>query len=589
MASTTLTMTKGTWIAPNNTSTHASETYMRTSWGPFLNERGNVNPYTQTAVVQFTIPNTLKYKLFKSAVLKFYTSVGQGGGFTRGQGAYATPYITGDTLASLTYGNLETLGDVGQRELIEPYNDFNSTSFPRSREIDITSLFLNNIYNDTYFTIMLNAWPGTSPYSSNTYANIDNVGGSYPCQLILTYEDQTQPAPTPSYPNGTYVNENTDLMFAWAWNSSTAAVQASIQLEYKLKTDLNWTVVSLTQTTHTYTLVGGLPQGTYQWRIKGTNDAAETSAYSDVAEFNVIGKPSVPVINAVPNRTLTEITWNTTDQNAYDITLTDSNGKYLINESVASSVSSYKPNMFLKGTYTVAIRTRNSTGLTSDWSFKTFSITAAGPAKPNMRLMQNDVQATIAVQRADGINYAIIRKVDRENEPEKILGLIASEDTFIEKTFGFDIPYRYVVRAYSTGGYTDSDPERICYSKSAIVLETEDDELVIDRSEDTFFPYSEDVAGDMAVFNCVGRGLPIAEHGEFESRAFKSRLYIRENQKEKLVAMAKKNKIFYRDYSGRAFPIVINPPMNFTRYMNSGYMVDIDFVRISEQEVIVNV
>ena len=44
MASTTLTMTKGTWIAPNNTSTHASETYMRTSWGPFLNERGNVNP-----------------------------------------------------------------------------------------------------------------------------------------------------------------------------------------------------------------------------------------------------------------------------------------------------------------------------------------------------------------------------------------------------------------------------------------------------------------------------------------------------------------------------------------------------------------
>ena len=84
MASTTLTMTKGTWIAPNNTSTHASETYMRTSWGPFLNERGNVNPYTQTAVVQFTIPNTLKYKLFKSAVLKFYTSVGQGGGFTRG-------------------------------------------------------------------------------------------------------------------------------------------------------------------------------------------------------------------------------------------------------------------------------------------------------------------------------------------------------------------------------------------------------------------------------------------------------------------------------------------------------------------------
>jgi hypothetical protein len=589
MASTTLTMTKGTWIAPNNTSTHASETYMRTSFGPYTNEKGGVNQYCQTAVVQFTIPNTLKYKLFKSAVLRFYTSVGQSGGFTKGYGADFTPFVTGDTLASLTYGNLSSYGEVGQRERLEAYSEWNMQSFPRWREIDITSLFLNNIYNDTYFTIMINAWPGTSTYDSTHYANIDNVGGSNPCQLVLTYEDQTQPAPTPSYPNGTYVNENTDLMFAWAWNSNTAAVQASVQLEYKLKTAGSYTVVSLTQTTHTYTLVGGLPQGTYQWRIKGTNDASETSAYSDVAEFNVVGKPSVPVINAVPNRTLTEITWNTTDQNAYDITLTDSNGKYLINESVASSVSSYKPNMFLKGTYTVAIRTRNSTGLTSDWSYKTFSITASGPAKPTMRLAQNDVKATITVQRADGINYAIIRKVDRENESEKILGLIASSNSFVEKTFGFDIPYRYVVRAYSTGGYTDSDPERICYSKSAIVLETEEDEIVIDRSEETFFPYSEDVAGDLAVFNCVGRELPVAEHGEFESRAFRSRLYIRENQKEKLVAMAKKNKIFYRDYSGRAFPVVINPPINFSRYMNNGYLVDIEFVRISEQEVIVNV
>ena len=86
--------------------------------------------------------------------------------------------------------------------------------------------------------------------------------------------------------------------------------------------------------------MAGLPQGTYQWRIKGTNDAGETSAYSEVAEFNVVGKPTAPIINEVPNRTLTQITWNTTDQNAYDITITDANGKVLIDESVASAESS---------------------------------------------------------------------------------------------------------------------------------------------------------------------------------------------------------------------------------------------------------
>jgi hypothetical protein len=333
---------------------------------------------------------------------------------------------------------------------------------------------------------------------------------------------------------------------------------------------------------------GGLEQGTYIWKIKGTNDAGEESSYSTGVRFYVVGKPAAPIINAVPNRTLTEITWNASDQNAFDITITDSAGKILINDSVASSESSYKPNIFLKGTYTVAIRTRNSTGLVSDWSYKAFSITASGPAKPSIRLLQNDAQVFITVTVASGIKYAIIRKEDREGADEQILGIVEG-DTFMDATFGFGIPYRYVVRAWSTGGYTDSDPERICYPKTAIVLETKDKELIIDKSEDTFLPFSEDVNGDMAVFNCIGRDLPIVEHSEFESRVFRSRLYIHDYQKEKLVAMAKENRIYYRDYSGRAFPVAIQPPVNFERWMGNGYMVDMQFVMISETEVVVNV
>ena len=156
-------------------------------------------------------------------------------------------------------------------------------------------------------------------------------------------------------------------------------------------------------------------------------------------------------------------------------------------------------------------------------------------------------------------------------------------------TFGFGIPYRYVIRAYSTGGYTDSDPERICYQKTAVVLDTDDAELIIDRSEDKYLPYTADISGDMAIFNCVGRELPLVEHGETEMRAFKSKLYIKEGDDEKLAKMAKKNKIFYRDYSGRAFPVAINPPINYSRWMNDGYIADIQFLRIAEQEVIVNV
>jgi hypothetical protein len=52
--------------------------------------------------------------------------------------------------------------------------------------------------------------------------------------------------------------------------------------------------------------------------------------------------------------------------------------------------------------------------------------------------------------------------------------------------------------------------------------------------------------------------------------------------------MAMKNKIYYRDYSGRAFPVAIEM-LSFNRYMNDGYIADIQFLRISEEEVIINV
>lgn len=573
MAQVTINLSASTWIQQGDSSNHSTDTLLNTS-----RIYNNTNNYF--AVLQFTIPSTYRYKRITKATLNFYTR--KSGGFTQ-SGASIAPYNVNAVLNTLTGTNYNTLGSLGEWVTVEPYSSYGA-SYPKWRSADVTSLYSSNLYNNTYFTVFISAWPGypTSP------ATIDGLGAANPAQLILDYEDVTQLPPTPSYPAGVYVNENTDILFAWAWNSSTSATQASVRLSYKKEGTAPYTHIDLTQTAHTYLMSGGLEQGTYIWKIKGTNDAGEESSYSQGVRFYVVGKPAAPIINAVPNRTLTEITWNASDQNAFDITITDSDGKILINDSVASSESSYKPNIFLKGTYTVAIRTRNSTGLVSDWSYKAFSITASGPAKPSIRLLQNDAQVFITVTVVSGIKYAIIRKEDREGADEQILGIVEG-DTFMDATFGFGIPYRYVVRAWSTGGYTDSDPERICYPKTAIVLETKDKELIIDKSEDTFLPFSEDVNGDMAVFNCTGRDLPIVEHSEFESRVFRSRLYIHDYQKEKLVAMAKENRIYYRDYSGRAFPVAIQPPINFERWMGNGYMADMQFVMISETEVVVNV
>lgn len=576
MGSSLLTLTKGTWIAKNNQQVHSSDNLLRTS----------VTPDHETAVVQFTIPQSIRYKRFIGATLIFYTTAASSSGPDYGAGAKISAYKTGDTLDQLIYNNLGTLGEVTDVVQAEP-NVLNPNygTFPRWRYLDVTGIFKDNIVDKTYFTVLVNAMPGIGDY----YAGIGNTSlTDYETKLSLDYEDVPQLPPSPSYPVGTYVTENTDLLFAWNWEATTGATQAAVQLEYKLKTAESWTTVSLTQTNHTYLLTGGLAQGVYQWRIKGTNDAGEVSDYSSIAEFNVVGQPAAPVIDNVPNKALTTITWATTDQNAFDIQIIDSNNKTVINDSVASSVASYKPNIFLKGSYTAKVRVRNSTGLVSNWGTKAFTINAAGPTKPTIRLFQDDTQITVETDTAGSQNYALIRK-EGEEGPEKILGFMPM-GKFTDSTFGFDRQYKYIVRTWESGGYTDSDPERVCYPKISIVLQTEDDELEIDKSEEIYLPYTEDITGEMAVYNCIGRELPVVEHGAFESRAFKTRLYIEdEDQKERLVTMSRKDRIFYRDYSGRAFPVAIQPPITFARWMSEGYMAEMTFIRIADTEVVVNV
>ena len=530
MGSALLTISKGTWIYKNNQIPHTSDNLLRTNY-----ITGN-----ETAVAQFVIPQNLRYKRFIGATLIMYTTSRAGTSESFGTGCRLSPYKTRDTLDELIWNNRGTLGEQGDIIEAEPQSWDQSETFPRWRYLDVTAIFKDYIVDGTYYTIMINAWPGLG---AGYYAGIGNASlTDYETRLSVDYEDVPQLPPAPSYPVGTYVNENTDLLFAWNWEATTGATQAAVQLEYKLKTAESWTVVSLTQTTHTYLLTGGLSQGVYQWRIKGTNDAGEVSDYSSVAEFSVVGQPATPVIDDVPNKALTTITWTTADQNAFDIEIIDSNNKKVVVDSVASATASYKPNVFLSGSYTAKVRVRNSTGLVSEWGTKAFTINAAGPSKPTFLLLQNDTHVSITTTVASNTNYAVVR-TNTDTGEEKVLGKMTA-GAFTDSTFGFGISYKYVVRAWASGGYTDSDPNYICYQKSAIVMETSDDELEIDKSEDVYLPYAEDISNETAVYNCIGRELPVVEHGAFSSRAFKSRLYIHEDQKERLVAMSRKDRIY---------------------------------------------
>lgn len=588
MSNTSIMMARGTWVQLGDSTNHSSDLRLHCARRNPNNNGLYPNTY---AVLQFAIPSSLKYKRITQAVIRYYSWYRVNGYDDTGYkydstGMEVAPYITGgQDIYSLTGANIDTLGQLGDWIRVEAERF--DASYPKWRTADVTSLLNGNISQDSYFTVFMAGMPAYYHYENRVGTHIASLGTGYEAYLDITYEDVVQLAPTPTFPVNANINEQQEILFTWAWNSSTEAVQASVSLEYKLKSASNYTVVSLTQAGHTYKLEAGLPQGTYQWRIRGTNDAGETSAYSSVVEFNVVGKPAIPVINAVPNKTLTEISWNAVGQLSCDITLTDSNGKIIDEKTIANQQTSYKPNLFLKGTYTFGVRVRNASGLSSDWAYRTFAITAAGPTKPNIRLMQDDAKIKIDINRNESINYALIRCEDIKGAEEKVLGFFDG-DEYIDKTFALYTTYKYYVRAYSTGGYTDSEPARAICKKTAVILETKDDEIILDRSESTFLSYSEDPQHDYSIFKAYGRKYPVVEIGEGETWSFRSTLHVREDQKERLKKMAMKPRLFYRDYSGRAFFVAIET-LSFTRYMDEGYTADIQFTRISEEEVIVNV
>ena len=593
MASTTISMSAGTWYKDRDNVNHSSDTWLKSTWDP---EREDAICW-QT-VLQFLIPSNLKYKRIKKVQLSFYSKSIWNGyeENTRGlDGIIVRPYnADGQALYNITGQNVNNYGELGEPVTIVTWTEWASIVYPVWRTCDITSIFESNLHIDegnVYFALTLNVqpgWPAWQRYGTetNTYALIGSLGSGYAAYLTIDYEDVPQAAPGPAYPVGTYVNENTDLLFSWAWNSSTQAVQAAVQLEYKLASAQNYTVVSLTQTAHSYTLAGGLPQGAYVWRIKGTNDAGETSDYSNVAEFTVIGKPGVPVINNPTNAALTTITWQATDQNSFDITLKDSDGKIILNDTRASSATSYTPVLLLKGTYTVGIRYRNSSGLASDWAYKVFSITAAGPTKPGLTLYGEAENARLVITRESNINYVIMRAEDETRDFE-IIGVFDA-DTYIDKTAKFNTGYSYKVRAYATGGYTDSDVAHFRCNSEKVAIQTADLDIFLDRSEEEFLPYNEEATREMATYKCPGRQYAIVEHSESDEVIFNTSLFVTEKQKAQVTEIAKEDYIYYRDYSKRAFPVAIRR-LSFSRFMKEGYIANIEFIRIAKKEVVINV
>lgn len=397
----------------------------------------------------------------------------------------------------------------------------------------------------------------------------------------MYFQIVAQSVPTPVSPGDNItLFEGHDVVFNWIYNSLTPATQASATIKYRVVGGSTWTTYT-SVSSNPFCSISDIPQGSYEWCLNVTNNYGETSADSGTLEFNIIGRPQRPIITTPANCCLTTISWNASGQEAAEFILMKGT-EVLIHETVATAVTSYKPQMFLKGTYKAMARIKNNSDLWSDYGELEFTIDAATPTAGNLIAMPFDTEIKLEGTYTS-TNAAIVR-ID-EDGTENVISMTAAA---IDKKIAGTLEYAYVLRCWDTGGYVDTPLKVFTFNFEGSIFTTDTEELHLDRSEQKFLAHDEELGRQYATMRYVGREFPVIERGEYTEQTLTKQFHVTKAQRGILDRMAKEKALFYRDSRGNAFKAAILG-VSYTNYMANDYIATIKLTRTAADEVIINV
>lgn len=420
------------------------------------------------------------------------------------------------------------------------------------------SIMTTNQYNELPCTTNLSAFfhyriyisETLSSYPWNFYFKFQSREGANPPILVITYEDVPPSKPTLNEPIGSF-KVNTDIIsFSWNYISSVGGTQKGFVLQWSTDQE-TWTTVSqTTSNTHYDMPADTLPAGNVYWRVKTINEYDEESEYSDVAAFYAIGAPETPVIQSVNNVARPTVTWTATDQQVYQIQITD--GSNIIYDSGLTPgilIRGHKIPIYLQpGDYEARVRIKNEYDLFSEWGALTFSLDYEMPNKPGLtaRRIENGIELTITNASDSSLIY-------RD-------GICIGEtfgDKFNDYSAASGVEYEYFVRTVDeTEAFADSDTV-----KATALLKGSLFAPVSDLSAIVKLKYNlNDIPGRVTDITPVGsqtylsgRTHPITEFTEHESHSMSFQFFVRiYSEVESVMSLIRrKETVLYRDGKGR--------------------------------------
>lgn len=304
----------------------------------------------------------------------------------------------------------------------------------------------------TACTVPANTFPsGTLEWRVKVTANSGTTTTSAWQEITTT---DVTPTAKPVSPSGIVIDATIVNRFSWKHIISTGTPQSKADLQWSADGTTWNTLATVTGENQYYDVPANkFTSGTKYWRVRTYNTDGTPSEWSDKAEFIAINAPSAPSIVIQSTGPRPRITWQTTEQEAYQLTL--SNG-YASGTVYGTEKAWRSPVYLADGSYTIRVRVQNKYGMWSEWSAAALPVSHTEGEAITLSVDASH-EAALTWRTAGSYDFYLI-------ERDGIAIARTTQKQYVDHTSIGSVTYR--VR----GCYADSDNYGVSNSATAEIL-----------------------------------------------------------------------------------------------------------------------
>lgn len=174
-------------------------------------------------------------------------------------------------------------------------------------------------------------------------------------------------------PKDVVVDGSKDQIFIWGHASSTGTAQSKTDLQKSTDGSTWTTLATVTGAAKQWTCPAGMLTSSIKyWRVRTYNADGIAGEWSDAAQIVVIAAPSAPSIQIKSTGPRPSISWQTSEQEAYQVEL---DGKLSGGTHYGTDKTWTSPAYLADGSHTVRVRVQNQYGMWSNWGAAALPVT----------------------------------------------------------------------------------------------------------------------------------------------------------------------------------------------------------------------